>query len=102
MKVGAGTLIVDYMVDEDTADGKYKGSLLEITGKVEMNGETGQGLPYVMLGGGGENEQFSVQCIFAAADKSAVEALPIGQDAAIEGTCDGYNENVIVSNCSIK
>jgi hypothetical protein len=102
VKVEAGTLILEYMADEAAADSKYNGSLLEITGMVERNGETDQGLPYVMLGGGGETEQFSTQCIFAAGDKTAVEALTIGGSATIEGTCDGYNENIIVSNCSIK
>jgi hypothetical protein len=102
VKVEAGTLIVEYMADESAADSKYKDNLLEITGRVERNGETGEGLPYVMLGGGGETELFSVQCIFATEDKTAIEALTIGGNATIEGTCEGYNENVIVNNCSVK
>lgn len=102
VKVEAGALILEYMVDEAASDTAYKNQLLEITGLVESTGENEQAIPYAMLGGGGETEQFSVQCLFTAEDKSAVEAMQIGSTATIQGTCNGYEENVIVSGCSIK
>jgi hypothetical protein len=101
IEVGAGTLIVEYMHDEAASDTNYKDKFLEINGLVERTGETEQAIPYVMLGGGGETEEFSVQCLFAVEDKSAVEGLQVGGFATVRGTCDGYEENVIVNNCSI-
>jgi hypothetical protein len=105
LEVDASSLIAEYMLDTESADASYKGVLIEVTGLVEyigVEGEEEEEIPYVFLGGHSESELFLVKCYFTAEEQSTVNALEILGSITIQGTCDGYEENVIVRDCSIQ
>ena len=105
IQVDASSLITEYMQDTESADATYKGKQIEVTGLVEylgVEGEEEAEIPYVYLGGNKQSELFLVKCYFTAEEQSAVDALEILGSITIVGTCDGYEDNVIVSNCSIQ
>ena len=105
IQVDASSLIAEYMQDAESADAAYKGKQIEVTGLVEyigVEGEEGQEIPYVYLGGHKQSELFLVKCYFTAEEKSVVDALEILGSTTIEGTCEGYEEDIIVRDCSIQ
>jgi hypothetical protein len=110
VKVTAHDLIVAYMQDEQTeADSKYKDKLVEVTGIIERTSKNEQVeeeeeevTPYVLLGGNSEAEMFSVKCIFTAEDKASVEELQTLSSITIQGTCKGYDTDVILEGCTLK
>ena len=105
LQIEASSLIAEYMQDQESADTTYKGKPVEVTGLVEyvgLEGEEGEEIPYVYMGGHKQSELFLVKCYFTAAEQTAVDALEILSSITIQGTCDGYEEDVIVNNCSIK
>jgi hypothetical protein len=105
IQVDASSLISEYMQDTESADATYKGKQIEVTGLVEyigVEGEEEAEIPYVYLGGNSQSELFLVKCYFTADEKSVVDALEILASITIQGTCDGYEDDVIVKDCSIQ
>jgi hypothetical protein len=105
IQVDASSLISEYMQDTESADATYKGEQIEVTGLVEyigVEGEEEAEIPYVYLGGNSQSELFLVKCYFTIDEKSVVDALEILGSITIQGTCDGYEDDVIVKDCSIQ
>jgi hypothetical protein len=106
IQVEASSLISEYMQDVEAADATYKGKQIKVTGLVEyigVEGEEEAEIPYVYLGGGSKpSELFLVKCYFTTSEKTTVEALEILGSIIIQGTCDGYEDDVIIKDCSIQ
>jgi hypothetical protein len=105
IQIEASSLISEYMLDTESADATYKGKQIEVTGLVEyigVEGEEEKEIPYVYLGGNKESELFLVKCYFTAEEQSVIDALEILSSITIQGTCDGYEDDVIIRDCSIQ
>lgn len=68
-----------------------------VKGKIDKIDTALFGEPYVSLETG--NVIFSVQCMFAAADKQALAQLSPGQEVTIAGICSGKLGNVVMRDC---
>ena len=84
--VDAKVLTKEYDSNELAADGKYKGKLLAVTGKIGNIAET---FGNVTVSLDGHNAVISAMCSFEESEKAAVAKLKKGQTATLIGTGDG-------------
>lgn len=84
--VDAKVLTKEYDTNELAADGKYKGKLLAVTGKIASIAET---LGNVTVQLDGHNAVISVMCSFEESEKASVAKLKKGQTTTLVGTGDG-------------
>lgn len=105
IEVKAPDLTKEYNENELAADGKYKGKLLSVSGKVSEIAET-FGTISVDLEGHKESgiNLLSVKCSFDDSQKEAVSKLKKGQQATVIGRGDGKTANLYVGlkECKIK
>ena len=94
-------LLAAYEADEQSADTKYRGKVVEVSGVVEENGLETMDMPFVMLATEIGMSFFGVQCIFSEKEKPTLGALSKGDEVTVMGTVDGYMGNVIVRGCSL-
>jgi len=99
--IQAKTLTKDYDDNELSADGKYKGKLLAVTGKVSNIAET-MGKVTVSL----EGHDFvnTVLCSFDDSEREKIAKLKKGQTATLVGRGGGKTLNLYVGldNCIVK
>ena len=99
--VSASKLSTDYQSNEVSADAKYKGNLVEVTGTVYNVGKDIMGNPYVDLQSS-EYDPLGVQCMFSQSDEAALGSISKGQEIALEGTVSGeVITDVVVNGCQI-
>lgn len=91
--VQAKALTKEYDENELAADGKYKGKLLAVSGKVSNIAET---LGNVTAQLEGHNVVLSVMCNFDESQKASVTALKKGQQATFVGRGDGSTAGLYV------
>lgn len=84
--VEAKVLTKEYDTNELAADGKYKGKLLAVTGKIGNIAET---FGNVTVSLDGHNAVISAMCSFEESEKAAVAKLKKGQTTTLIGTGDG-------------
>lgn len=105
LEVKAVDLTKEYDQNELAADGKYKGKLLSVSGKVSEIAET-FGSVTVDLEGHKESgiNLLSVKCSFNDSEKGAISKLKKGQNATLTGRGDGKTANLYVGlkDCKIK
>lgn len=99
-KLNAENLFTDYSSDENAANSKYLGKVLELTGKVvEVKNEDKQTV--VVL----EDILFGVSTYldssFCAANSELLKEINQGQTVTIRGQCDGMLSDVVVSRAVI-
>jgi hypothetical protein len=99
--VDARTLIADYKANEVSADGHYRGKLLEVTGVVDRVSDIG-GVVHVSLKDG--NDGFlTIDCAFTDYDPH-VRGLSADIPATLYGVGDGMTLNLYVglTDCKVK
>lgn len=97
--IEARTLAADYKANEISADGKYKGRVLKVMGRVTGIKKDILDQPYVILKGTGSFQD--VQCFFDKKHESELAALEMGSHITVSGKCDGLMMNVLLKKCSI-
>jgi hypothetical protein len=102
--VKAGDLLTEYGSNAVAADGKYKGKLLQVSGKfgsaqkAPLLGYAVQLLPE----DAGDVNASAVQCFIVESAEADVAKLQPGQIIALQGTCDGQVlSQVKLSRCSL-
>jgi len=98
--IQAKALTKEYDENELAADGKYKGKLLAVSGKVSNIAET---LGNVTVQLEGHEIMATVMCSFDEAEKSNVAKLKKGQQSTLVGTGDGKTMGIYVGlqHCKI-
>ncbi|MBL3655830.1 OB-fold protein [Fulvivirga sediminis] len=89
IKVPATELATEYLNNEDSANQKYLGKIIEVSGEVQSF-EEGEN-PSVVLGSGSD----LVRCIF----KDNSTSFKVGQKVTISGNCSGYLLEVVLEDC---
>ena len=84
----AADLLNEYKSNELAADGKYKGKLIQVTGKFASVQKDPLGRYYVSLEGGDATD-FNVACYLAESAKDEAAKLQANQDLTVRGVCDG-------------
>ena len=100
MSVSATRLYADYRANEISADQRYKGKALLVTGVVDNIGKDIMDTMYVTLKG--DEILGSVQCFFAESHASELSGLREGMNISIKGRCDGLMMNVMMKGCTIQ
>jgi hypothetical protein len=98
--ITAVQLWVDFDSDQDAANAKYRGKVINVTGIVNEIGIDRVDTPYVLLTSA--DGLFGVQCLFSSKDELRSAQLSQGQTLTIQGICQGYDLDVVLKNCSIK
>jgi hypothetical protein len=98
VSVSSATLINEYEDNEVSADDRYKGKTLRVSGTVDNIAKDIMDSMYVTLKGDKEYGITSVQCYFADDQKSALSRLKKGQQVTIVGRCDGKFGNVLLKD----
>jgi Tfp pilus assembly protein PilE len=94
-KIEATALFEAYTKDEATANQKYTGKIVEVSGKVKA----ADGTTKINLEVG--DAMFGVSCSLDPKN-SAATTLIAGNTATLKGKCDGFNMDVQLSNCVIR
>jgi len=94
--VSASQLIADYEADEKSADAKYHGKVVEVSGKV-ADIVTNEGKTTVHL----ETPNPMSVITFEMEAGSETGALKAGDEATLKGKCTGYLSDVIMVQSSI-
>lgn len=97
--VAASQLIGEYADNEVKADGKYKGKVVVVTGRVQDIGKDVMDDVYIVLGGTGFLD--GVQCSFTPSEHAMVAELDKGQTVTVKGEVSGLFGNVHVEKCSL-
>ncbi len=101
-KLSAAALINAYEANEVAADEKFKGAIVQVTGKIESVGKDFTGDPYVSIGSGKDFELTHVQAIFTGDDVKPLAKLKKGAEVTVQCTCNGKLMNVLLKECSLK
>jgi hypothetical protein len=99
-RLSAVDLCSNYEANEISADDRYKGKVLAVTGKVESIGKDILDDMFVVLAG--SNEEYSmvgVQCSFSNSQKSTLISLRKGETVTVKGRCDGKMMYVQLKGC---
>lgn len=99
IEISAEQLFLDYEENEISADKKYEGKKLKITGKINNIGKDILDDIYITLDTG--HVIISVQCYFAAGEEDKVADLKTGEMITLIGKCDGKTLNIILKQCEI-
>jgi len=97
--VEASALAKQYKANEVAADGKYKGRVLRVSGRVVDIKKDILDQPYVLLKGVGTIE--GVQCFFSKKQEKELSNLEKGTQITVSGKCDGLLLNVLLKNCAL-
>ncbi len=91
------TLVEEFNNDEQAANAKYLGKVVEVSGRLDEITTEGENIALTLKN---TDEISGVICSF---DKSALpEVLPeIGEVVNIKGICSGYLMDVILNKCSL-
>ncbi len=101
LKLTAIKLSEDYKANEVSADAKYKGKFIEVSGIIENIAKDILDTPYVTL----KTDTYSIisiQCMFNKNSESQLATLSKGQNITLQGEVSGKMMNVIVDGCIIK
>jgi hypothetical protein len=104
--VKAGDLLKEYAANGIAADAKYKGKLVQVSGKfgatskVPLKGWAVQVLPE---DGGEEGGVANVECFLLESAQADVGTLKQGDPITLQGLCDGQVAlgQVVLSRCSV-
>lgn len=98
-KIDAGSLYSEYELDEDEANNRYLGEIIEVEGNIAGITINESNVPVLQL----NNELFGVSCSF---DKShfkrnnkKINSLSKGDHVTLKCQCDGMLTDVVLTRC---
>ncbi|HZS39903.1 MAG TPA: hypothetical protein VFF06_23885 [Polyangia bacterium] len=100
IKVTPKQLLADYSANEVSADMKYKGKTLEISGAIESISKDLFDNIFVSVEAGDPIR--TIQCYFDAENTKKVAALTKGQKITVQGRGDGLMMNVVLRDSVLK
>ncbi len=91
-------LLYAYTLNEVSADNKYKGKILRVTGYVSEISKDITDEAYLTLTTGDDIRE--IQCFFGGNEDQLAEIRP-GQLVTVQGECDGLMMNILLDDASI-
>lgn len=102
LSVTAGQMIDDYNSNTFSADQKYKGKSVQVTGSIYSIESTDDGGALVKLTRDNEDIWEDIWCyVYDSAELQKVAELVAEQTATIEGICEGDDFFIEMSNCKV-
>jgi hypothetical protein len=102
--ITASDLYSEYKANQFSADTKYKGKVIRVSGIITDLGETWSSTTWSHLPSVRLYDFFGVCCMFEDKDRQLLAQLTKGNTASIEGTCIGWgsiSSVVNLENCAI-
>lgn len=96
--VFAERLVREYETDEQAADQRYKGNLVEISGFISEIKASVSNVPEVMLQVDLPGKYF-IRCIFSIEESSRLHGMRDGQYIRLRGVIAGKSDYVVISSC---
>jgi hypothetical protein len=102
--VDAAKLIEEFQTNPETADEKYEGKYLVITGIIEKKGREREFNSFVVLHGGDEKATIKVECFFdyLPPDDPTIKRLAKGQTITLAGEYEGLVSNIQLRDCLVQ
>ncbi len=97
----SGELIKEYKENAISADNKYKGKIVEVTGKIDSIDKDILNDEYISLSGDDGIFDY-IQCYIAKSDISKISNYKVGDSITIVGKVDDYNLDLSMKNGKIK
>lgn len=98
--LSADQLYREYDSNEVSADAKYKGKVVIVSGTIQDIGKDIMDDAYIIIGGGGFLD--GVQCTFTKGQQSSVARLSKGQRVTVKGEVAGKMGNILVNKASLQ
>jgi hypothetical protein len=98
--LSATQLYSEYESNEVSADSKYKGRVVVVSGTIQNIGKDIMDDAYIVIGGEGFLD--GVQCTFTKDQESSVALLSKGQYVTVKGEVAGKMGNVLVNKCTLQ
>jgi hypothetical protein len=95
-------MAVQYRVNEQEAEQRFNGKVLQVIGRVDSVRKDLAGVPYVSLSESDGGEVFTVRCLFASGDSGVLENLHVGDTVTIDGRCRGRATVVVLEECKLQ
>jgi tRNA_anti-like len=102
----AGNLIYEYESNDSSANKKYNGKIVEVSGPVKKIEKDERDFYTLVLGD--SSSPSSVRCSMDTTHQSDAALLVIGSSAVVRGACTGFNKDemglgsdVILNRCAI-
>lgn len=99
-KLKADQLYSEYSANEVAADMKYRGKIIEVSGRIQEIGKDILDNAYIVIGGDGFFE--GVQCTFLSNQLLSVAKLSKGQHVTVKGEVAGKLGSVLVYKCTLQ
>lgn len=96
----AVSLYNDFLMDEDAANKKYLGKVIEITGEVRNSAVADSGKYIVSIEAG--DDMAGVSCEVNAEKNPSAKLLKAGDGIKAKGVCSGKLMDVVLINCFIE
>lgn len=96
----AEQLYREYDSNEVSADAKYKGKVIIVSGTIQAIGKDIMDDAYIVIGGRGFLD--GVQCTFTKGQLSSVARLSKGQRVTVKGEVAGKMGNILVNKASLQ
>lgn len=101
IKVSAVKLSEEYKANEISADAKYKGNVVEVSGVVGNIAKDFLDTPYIVLKTSEYAIMDSVQCMFSKTDEPQLATIVKGRQIILRGEVSGKMGNILVRKCQI-
>lgn len=99
LKVDAQTLFSEFEEDEEAANHKYLGKVLEVSGEVVYVNKHENGNVSISF----VDEMFGVTCtvdsFYAADNQDRISTISKGKKVSFKGKCDGMLSDVVLTQC---
>lgn len=101
IKVTSSAMVKEYIANEVSADTKYKGKLVEISGTIKDIGKDIVDTPYIIIESNPSDYFTQIQCMFSKSDIETVGSLQKNTAVVAQGEVSGKLGNIIVRECKI-
>lgn len=95
----ADALLTAYSTNEDAANKKYLGRILDVTGQVASIASQQDTVINILLGR--PEGMAHVSCSVSSTEASKIKKMAAGQSVTIRGVCTGYLMDVELNRCII-
>lgn len=102
IEVSVEQILKEYEENEVSADNKYKGKKVAITGIVDSVGKDVFDDTYIKIGTGAQYEAFGAQCYIADTQFERTAELKPGDRITVVGYVRDYSLNVVLKDCEIQ
>ena len=99
MSVNAQDIVTAFVTNEQEANTKYVGKLIEVKGKIFQIDETEDGSVNILLET--SEPMNTVLCQLDPLQKQNKEGLVVGKTINIKGICSGFTADVVLDRCHI-